>query len=114
MRTRTVNGLAAAVAALASLVERFPELPAADVGLSTIYPNRLDLSFHGDLGKKHFEAWRSALGISHALVSRDEEIGGPLMWVQAEAALDGVTVRLTGYGQQQAAAKQVAPWEVAT
>lgn len=109
-----MNGLAAAVAALESLVERFPDLPAADLGLSTIYPNRLDLSFHGDLGKKHFEAWRSALGISYALVSREEEIGGPLMWLTAEAALNGVTVRLTGYGQQQAAAEQLAPWEVAT
>ncbi|MGW5272960.1 hypothetical protein ACWEQP_10320 [Streptomyces sp. NPDC004044] len=113
MSARPMNSLAAAVATLRSLVERFPDLPAADAAVSTIFPNRLALSFHGDLGK--FEAWRSALAISHTLVSREEEIGGPLMWLTAETVLDGVTVRLTGYGLQKAeAADQAAPWEVAT
>ncbi|MGW5274389.1 hypothetical protein ACWEQP_17735 [Streptomyces sp. NPDC004044] len=108
-----MNSLAAAVAALASLVERFPNLPAADAAVSTIFPGRLSLSFHGDLGK--FEAWRSALDISHALVSREEEIGGPLMWLNAETVLDGITVRLTGYGVQKTeAVDQGIPWEVAT
>lgn len=108
-----MNSLAAAVATLASLVERFPYLPAADAAVSTIFPDRLALSFHGDLGK--FEVWRSALDISYALVSREEEIGGPLMWLTAETVLDGVTVRLTGYGLQKAEAVDlVAPWEVAT
>lgn len=109
-----MNGLAAAVAVGAVLVERFPDLPAADVTVSTVFPNRLGLSFHGDLGEANFEVWRSALGISYAAVSREEEIGGPMTWLRAEAALDGVTVQLTGYGRQQAPAAPLAPWEVAT
>ncbi|WP_327239671.1 hypothetical protein OG243_13630 [Streptomyces sp. NBC_01318] len=113
MNARSMNALAATVATLASLVERFPDLPAADAAVSTIFPHRLALSFHGDLGK--FEAWRSALRISYALVSKQEEIGGPLMWLNAETVLDGITVRLTGYGLQKAeAVDQAAPWEVAT
>ncbi|MGW1553579.1 hypothetical protein [Streptomyces sp. NPDC002346] len=113
MSARPMNSLAAAVAALASLVERFPDLPAADATVSTIFPDRLSLSFHGDLGK--FEAWRSALDIRPALVSKEEEIGGPLMWLKAETVLDGITVRLTGYGPQRAeAVDPAAPWETAT
>ncbi|MET7791788.1 hypothetical protein ABZS93_35205 [Streptomyces sp900116325] len=113
MSARSMNRLATAVAMLASLVERFPDLPAADAAVSTIFPDRLNLSFHGDLGK--FEAWRSALDISHTLVSREEEIGGPLMWLNAETVLVGVTVRLTGYGLQKTeATDEAAPWEVAT
>ncbi|WP_405780714.1 hypothetical protein [Streptomyces sp. NBC_00859] len=114
MRTQTMNGLAAAVAALDSLVERFPDLPAADVNVSTFYPDRLVLSFHGDRGEKNFEVWRSALGISYAAVSREQEIGGPLTWLIAETTVGGVTVRLIGYGERQAAAEQLAPCEVAT
>ncbi|MET8435364.1 hypothetical protein ABZV61_21765 [Streptomyces sp900116325] len=113
MSARSMNSLAAAVAALASLLERFPDLPAADAAVSTIFPDRLSLSFHGDLGK--FEAWRSALDVSHALVSKEEETGGPLMWLTAETVLDGVTVRLTGYGLQKAeVVEPAAPWKVAT
>ncbi|WP_406429165.1 hypothetical protein OHA59_25330 [Streptomyces sp. NBC_01589] len=113
MSALPMNSLAAAIATLASLVERFPDLPAADATVSTIFPGRLALSFHRDLGK--FEAWRSALDISHALVSKEKEIDGPLMWLTAETILDGVTVQLTGYGLQKAeAADQAAPWDVAT
>ncbi|MEV0576030.1 hypothetical protein [Streptomyces sp. NPDC050392] len=116
MRTQMLNGLAASVAALDSLMERFPNLPAADVNVnvSTFSPDRLGLSFHGDRGEKNFEIWRSALGISYAAVSREQEIDGPLTWLIAETTLGGVTVRLIGYRERQAAAEQLAPCEVAT
>ncbi|MFB6946323.1 hypothetical protein ACFWGL_38260 [Streptomyces sp. NPDC060286] len=97
MSALPMKSLTGAVAVLASLVERFPDLPAADVRVSPIVPDRLLLSFHNDLGS--FEAWRSALDISPALVRREEESGGgPLMWLRTETALNGVTVELVGYG----------------
>ncbi|MCX5340505.1 hypothetical protein [Streptomyces atratus] len=97
MSALPMKNLSAAVAVLTSLVERFPDLPAAEAAVSTIVPDRLVLSFHNNLGS--FEAWRSALDISPRLVRREEESGGgPLMWLRTETALNGVTVKLVGYG----------------
>ncbi|MFJ1613858.1 hypothetical protein ACIODT_10570 [Streptomyces sp. NPDC088251] len=89
--------MSAAIKVLASLADRFPDLPAADAAVSRIYGTRVELSIHDDLGQ--FEAWRSALGIAPAQVVRGTECGGgPLMWLRADAVLDGVTVHLVGYG----------------
>ncbi|MEW2487376.1 hypothetical protein [Streptomyces sp. NPDC048411] len=96
MSTRPTNALSAAVAVLASLVARFPDLLAADARVSPIVPNRLELSFHNTLGS--FEAWRSALDISPGLVRREKECSGPLMWLRTEKTIDGVTVELVGSG----------------
>ncbi|MFJ1831921.1 hypothetical protein [Streptomyces sp. NPDC088178] len=97
MSALPMKNLTGAVTVLASLVERFPDLPAAEAAVSTIVPDRLVLSFHNDLGR--FEAWRSALDISPALVRREgERGGGPLMWLRTETTVNGVTVELVGYG----------------
>lgn len=91
-----MSRLSTALKILASLADRFPDLPIADAAISRIYA-QVELSIHDDLG--HFEAWRSALGISPVQVVRKTECGGgPLMWLCADTVLDGVTVQLIGYG----------------
>ncbi|MFC9623405.1 hypothetical protein ACFTXM_26565 [Streptomyces sp. NPDC056930] len=97
MSALPMKSLTGAVAVLVSLVERFPDLPAADVRVSPIVPDQLTLSLHSDLAR--FEAWRSALDISPALVRREEENGGgPLMWLRTETTVNGISVELVGYG----------------
>ncbi|MER6503228.1 hypothetical protein ABT218_28680 [Streptomyces sp. NPDC001455] len=92
-----MSRLSAAVKVLASLTERFADLPAAEVRISRIGAARVELSVHDDLGQ--FEVWRSVLGVSPADVVRGTECGGgPLMWLCADAVVDGVTVHLVGYG----------------
>ncbi|WP_424862155.1 hypothetical protein [Streptomyces sp. MMS24-I29] len=91
-----MSRLSAAVKVLASLADRFSDLPVVDAAVSRIYV-RVELSVRDDLGD--FEAWRSALGISPAqVVLGTERGGGPLMWLCADAVVDGVTVHLVGYG----------------
>ncbi|WP_037822050.1 hypothetical protein [Streptomyces sp. NRRL B-24720] len=102
MSTLPMSGIAATIETLRTLAARFPDLPAADVGVSRIYPDRLVLSFHRDLGE--FEAWRSALDINPVTVSLDREIDGPLMWLIADTVIDNTTVQIMGYGQRQAPA----------
>ncbi|MEV7722652.1 hypothetical protein [Streptomyces sp. NPDC088184] len=97
MSTQTMSGLSAALKAAAGLAERFSDLPAVEVRVSRIGAPRVELSVHEGLGQ--FEVWRSALGIGHADVVRGTECGGgPLMWLSADAVVDGVTVHLVGYG----------------
>ncbi|MER5359705.1 hypothetical protein [Streptomyces sp. NPDC002785] len=97
MSAPMMSRLSAAFTVLASLADRFPDLPAADAAVSRIYPNRVELSVHDDLG--YFEAWRSALAISPAQVVLETQCGGgPLMWLCADAVVDGVAVHLVGYG----------------
>ncbi|MFC5916137.1 hypothetical protein [Streptomyces pulveraceus] len=89
--------MSAATKVLASLVDRFPDLPATDAAVSRIYGTRVELSVHDDLGQ--FEVWRSALGIAPAQVVRETECGGgPLMWLRADTIVDDVTIHLVGYG----------------
>ncbi|MEV6747415.1 hypothetical protein AB0N21_23915 [Streptomyces sp. NPDC051080] len=98
MSALPMNGLAAAVTALASLVERFPDLPAADARISPIFPDLLVLSFYRNLGE--FEAWRAALSISATDVTLDGDADGNLLWLMAETAMGGTLVRLVGYGHK--------------
>ncbi|MFF8917222.1 hypothetical protein ACF08M_28885 [Streptomyces sp. NPDC015032] len=97
MSVSTMSRLSAAVAVLASLTEKFPDLPALSPAVAAHCPDRLTLTAYDSLSK--FEEWRSALGIAPAQVSMDAERGaGPLMWLEAGTVVDGVTVRLVGYG----------------
>ncbi|NEB75302.1 hypothetical protein G3I40_08665 [Streptomyces sp. SID14478] len=92
----TMKELAAPVRALLALMAEFGHLPAPHVGISPIFPTRLDLSLHDDLGT--FEPWRYALGIAHDDV-RFATQGGGLTWVlQGAANYAGVDVRLVAYG----------------
>ncbi|MEV0036586.1 hypothetical protein [Streptomyces sp. NPDC050804] len=95
MSAPTMNDIAAPLAALRLLTADFPTLPAADVGVSTIFPNRLELSFHEDFPA--FEAWRSALGIDSDTVTYAEQSSGRTRVLTVWADYAGARLRLIGY-----------------
>ncbi|MGW2843607.1 hypothetical protein [Streptomyces sp. NPDC001274] len=98
MSTTPMSTLSAAVTVLASLTETFSGLPALSPAVAVHCPDRLTLTAYYSLSE--FEEWRAALGIDPAEVSMDAEGGvGPLMWLEASTVIDGVTVRLIGFGQ---------------
>ncbi|MFD5784807.1 hypothetical protein [Streptomyces sp. NPDC126933] len=95
MSAQTMSDVAVPLRALRLLAADFPALPAATVGVSTIFPDRLDVSFHDDFGA--FEAWRSALGIDPATVTYGEQSGGRTRVLTAWADYVGARLRLVGY-----------------
>ncbi|MFB6983969.1 hypothetical protein [Streptomyces scopuliridis] len=95
MNAQTMTDIAAPLAALRLLAADFPALPAAHVEVSTIFPERLSLSFHDDFAA--FEAWRSALGILPDTVTYDEQSGGRTRVLTTSADYAGAHLRLIGY-----------------
>ncbi|MDX3591570.1 hypothetical protein PV749_10585 [Streptomyces sp. ID03-2B] len=95
MSTPTMSGLSTPVTVLASLMARFPDLPAVDVSLSTVFPERLELSAHDDLAV--FEAWREALDIDPGTVVHKVQSGGTTRVLDAQTVFTGIRVRLVGY-----------------
>ncbi|MFI2315985.1 hypothetical protein AMK17_28380 [Streptomyces sp. CB00072] len=95
MSEPTMSGLSAAVTALASLMARFPDLPAVDVHVSTIFPDQLELSAHNDLAA--FEAWREALGIAPGAVVHKVQSRGTTRVLDAHAVFTAARLRLVGY-----------------
>ncbi|MBF6046395.1 hypothetical protein GO001_14365 [Streptomyces sp. NRRL B-1677] len=78
-------------------------LPAPCVSVSTIFPDRLELSFHDD-GLAGFEAWREALGMAPEAVSYHEQSAGSTRVLRAESDYAGARVELVGYAKIPAAA----------
>ncbi|MCL6738595.1 hypothetical protein [Streptomyces neyagawaensis] len=98
--TLTLDDLAAALRVLRVLAVDFGHLPAPDVQVSPIYPDRLELRFHRDL--PDFEAWREALGIAPDAVVYREQNAGRTRVLKASADYAGATLELTGYGDVRA------------
>lgn len=93
-RTRTLRGQGSPVRLLAQLLADSPELPAAEFHVSAIYPDRLDVSVHDDMGA--FEAWREALGLARPIDrTRDR-----MFWVVVDGVSGDVPVRLTGFASE--------------
>lgn len=92
----TLDDLAAPLRALRLLAADFGHLSAPFVAVSTIYPDRLELSFHDDLAG--FEAWREALGIPPEAVVYREQSHGHTRVLKASADRVGTVVDLVGYG----------------
>ncbi|WP_328735705.1 hypothetical protein [Streptomyces bobili] len=91
----TLAGLSVPMRALRTLAAEYGDLPAPAVGVSTIYPERLELSLHKGLGE--FDVWRAALGIGPEQVEFGEQAGD--VWtLQASALYAGAEVRLIAYG----------------
>lgn len=97
MSTLTLAELGTPLLVLRLLGTEFPDLPAADVSVSTVFPNMLELSFHNGLGD--FEAWRQALGIEPGSVTYREQSGGRTRVLRVETDYAGARLRLTGYGE---------------
>lgn len=85
---------------LNGLAAEFPLLPAGEIDISPIYPNRLRLSFHDQLGD--FEAWREALDIEPATICRSLQSGDTTLVLTAEIVRSGVTVELVAFSQNMA------------
>ncbi|MFD8088672.1 hypothetical protein [Streptomyces malaysiensis] len=79
--------------AAATIARVFPHLPGAVIKASHIYPGRLDISLHDDVGD--FEAWRVALGMLPEWVEQGAQPGS--MVLTASGRFAGVEVELTGY-----------------
>lgn len=93
-KSRTVADQKAALAALALAASTFNHLPAPEFRVSRLYPNRLTISLHDDLGD--FEAWREAMSIPTARVSYDTQPDSGVLTATAEWG--GALVELLGYG----------------
>ncbi|WP_406508411.1 hypothetical protein [Streptomyces sp. NBC_00212] len=95
MTTLRLDDLTVALRALRLLAAEFAELPAGGVSVSTIWPDRVELSFHDDL--PGFEAWRAALGIDPDAVELRPQEQGRTWCLLARADYAGADVRLFGY-----------------
>lgn len=93
----TLDGLAVPLRALRMLAVDFGHLPAPCVQVSTVYPDRLELSFHDDLAG--FEAWREALGIVPDAVAHGTQGDGRTRVLKATADFVGAVLELTGFAQ---------------
>ncbi|MEV8589166.1 hypothetical protein AB0424_19765 [Streptomyces sp. NPDC051180] len=101
MRAGTLADLSAPLLALRLLGAEFGHLPAPTVEVSTIYPERLELTFHDDFAG--FEAWREALNIAPEDVVHRVQIGGKTGVLRVHATFAGAEVMLIGYAEVTAA-----------
>lgn len=88
------------LAALQVLAAESPLLPAAHIDINDIFPTRITLSFHKDLGD--FEAWREALGIDPGTVRHSLQSGDMTLVLTGFAVRDGITFQLMAYGPNAA------------
>ncbi|MFE0137832.1 hypothetical protein ACFWY6_40680 [Streptomyces sp. NPDC059037] len=96
-----MEGLTVPLRALRLLALDFPDLPAPEVRVTPIYPTRLEVSLHDDLGA--FEPWRAALRINRDAVDFHSQSDGKTWVLEAYADFAGATVRLIAYGAARAA-----------
>ncbi|MER5882591.1 hypothetical protein ABT160_02060 [Streptomyces sp. NPDC001941] len=96
-----LSELAAPLTALRVLAADFPELPAPCVGVSTVYPGLLSLSFFDDFAE--FEAWREALGVDVGSVVHHVQYDGRTAVLKVRTTFAGTPVELVGYSTLPAA-----------
>jgi hypothetical protein len=90
-----LHGLSVPLAALEQLLADFPHLPAPTINITTIYPDRLELSFFDNLSA--FEAWRAALRISPQQVDCATQSSGRTWRLSTTTETGAATIRLVGY-----------------
>ncbi|MDT0477985.1 hypothetical protein RM863_38295 [Streptomyces sp. DSM 41014] len=90
----TMDALAAPLRVLRLLAADFGHLPAPDVDLSRVYPDRLTLRYHEGLDA--FEAWREALAVPPERVTHAVQGAGTRV-LRASADYAGAEVHLYGY-----------------
>ncbi|MEU0443447.1 hypothetical protein ABZ202_27560 [Streptomyces sp. NPDC006186] len=91
-----LDDLAVPLRVLRLLAVDFGHLPAPEIGVSTVYPDRLVLRFHA--GLDDFETWRDALGIAPSAVVYREQSDGRTRTLKASIDYAGAVLELTGYG----------------
>ncbi|NEC87892.1 hypothetical protein [Streptomyces sp. SID12501] len=100
--TLALDCLSAPLRALRVLAVDFGHLPAPHVDVTTVYPDRLRLSFHDDLSV--FEAWREALGVDPDMVDYREQSAGQTRVLKVFVDFSGAVLELTGYSDMPVAA----------
>ncbi|GGX50225.1 hypothetical protein [Streptomyces fructofermentans] len=93
--TLTFDEVAVPLRALRLLAVDFGHLPAPSVHVSTIYPERLELSFYD--GLSGFELWREALAVAPDAVTYREQNDGRTGTLSASVDHAGATVLLIAY-----------------
>ncbi|MEU6275784.1 hypothetical protein ABZ871_25730 [Streptomyces populi] len=101
----SLANLSVPMRALRTLAAEYDDLPAPTVGVTPIYPERLDLSLHNGLGE--FEVWRAALGIDPEQVEFREQAGDTWL-LRGTALYAGAEVRLIAYGSALDSVRAVA------
>ncbi|MET9434462.1 hypothetical protein [Streptomyces sp. NPDC006551] len=96
MNATILADLGAPLIALRVLSVDYPLLPAPCISLSTVYPERLELSFHDDFGA--FEAWREALGIDPLNVVHRVHRDGRTCVLGVHVDYAGAELHLIGFG----------------
>lgn len=91
----TLDNLAVPLRVLRLLTTDFGHLPAPEIHVSTIYPDRLELNFHDDLSG--FETWRDTLNIAPDDVAYHEQDDGRTRVLKAFGDYAGAELELTGY-----------------
>ncbi|MEU9605045.1 hypothetical protein [Streptomyces sp. NPDC048057] len=105
MSTLKLSGLVAPVTALVALDAKFSHLPAPCVGMSPIFPERLELSFHDNPAVdafgafSAFEAWREALNLDPTKVVHHVQRDGRTRVLKVHGQFAGADVELTGFTQ---------------
>lgn len=97
--TETLASQKKAIEAAATIARVFPHLPAAQIGVSHVYPDQVEISLHESLAD--FEAWREALGILPDAVSR-KDLATEQQHLGATGRFAGAAVVLNGFAPQLA------------
>ncbi|MEW1903307.1 hypothetical protein [Streptomyces sp. NPDC086147] len=87
--------MAASLTALAALGAMLSHLPAPNVDLCPVFPDRLRLSLHDDLGA--FEAWREALNIDPTAVVHRVQGNGRTQVLKVHGRFAGADIELVGF-----------------
>ncbi|MFJ6247748.1 MULTISPECIES: hypothetical protein [unclassified Streptomyces] len=87
--------MAASLTALVALDAKFSHLPAPNVDLCPVFPDRLRLSLHDDLGA--FEAWREALNIDPVAVVHRVQGNGRTQVLKVHGRFAGADIELVGF-----------------
>ncbi|MFF0588697.1 hypothetical protein ACFYWD_22335 [Streptomyces sp. NPDC003781] len=105
MSSTALDDLLIPLRALRLLAVDFPHLPAPDVDVSPLYPERLRLSFHDTSCESlaAFEQWRTALRIAPTAVVARTQHGGSTRVLAAEGVFAGAVVVLTAFADVPAA-----------
>ncbi|MBT2454017.1 hypothetical protein [Streptomyces sp. ISL-86] len=111
MSVQPFEALSAPLLVLRLFASEFPHLPAPGVSVSTVYPDRLELSFHNDFAG--FEAWRDVLGIAPENVSFHVQDGRARV-LKTETHYAGAWLLLIGYAKDPASVLERSRAEVAS
>ncbi|WP_329559833.1 hypothetical protein OG711_25310 [Streptomyces uncialis] len=97
----TLADLSAPLRALRLICADHPDLPAPNLDVCPIYPERLHLSFHSMSDTvpslAAFEVWRAALGVPDSTVDGHFQSDGRTWVLKARGEYAGATVELTAY-----------------